>query len=496
MPHAASVLAPILLALACAPLAAQVPAGIADCGCTVDQVLANRVPPCARVVGEVVEVTDAEELRAAIREANDRGGDMTILLADGTYPVVSPSSYPYLTASNLVIRGRSGDREAVVVTGSGMRSVAPGTEMGFFAVGDDITIADLTIRDIGNHAIAASGERLTVRNVRFQDTYEQMLKGVSAAGGADDARVHCNLFEYTAGIGPQYYIGGIDAHEADRWVVSDNVFRDIASPNRSAAEHAVHLWRGSRDNLVERNLVVDCDRGIGFGLGDVSDPALHCSGVIRNNAIANVGSDPFHDVGIGLESAPGTVVAHNTVHVAYRNAIEYRFAATAGATVVNNLTNRAVASRNGGQAAVAGNVSDAAADWYVDAPAGDLHLAAARPGVTDAAVATTATTVAVDHDRNPRPQGGAADVGAHEWMGATSAVGAVRGQPDFAAYPSPFTDALTVALPEGTVVEVVSVAGRAVATRTVRGGRLELGRLPAGPYIVAAGAAWAWVVKR
>lgn len=66
------------------------------------------------------------------------------------------------------------------------------------------------------------------------------------------------------------------------------------------AEHAVHFWNGARDTIVERNAIVDCARGVGFGLGETGngndrqyadDPYHgmyigHYDGVIRNNFIA------------------------------------------------------------------------------------------------------------------------------------------------------------------------------------------------------------------
>ena len=72
------------------------------------------------------------------------------------------------------------------------------------------------------------------------------------------------------------------------------------------AEHAVHFWAGSRGTLVERNIIVDCARGVGFGLGDRG----HIGGIIRNNVV--VAGRPVLDTGIGLESAAGARVHHNT----------------------------------------------------------------------------------------------------------------------------------------------------------------------------------------
>src|SRR5688500_17479814 len=67
------------------------------CDCTVAQGQKNLVPSCNRVIGEIVTVASADELRAAISRANAAGGNLTILIANGTYRVASSTSYPYLT---------------------------------------------------------------------------------------------------------------------------------------------------------------------------------------------------------------------------------------------------------------------------------------------------------------------------------------------------------------------------------------------------------------
>src|SRR6187551_1644586 len=123
------------------------------CSCTVFEVQANTVSPCELITGEVVNVNSATTFRNAINQANANGGNMTILIADGSYEIASPVSYPYITASHLVIRSASGNRDNVILHGEGMKDVAPNTEDGLHVAGDNVTIADLTIKDVGNHGI-------------------------------------------------------------------------------------------------------------------------------------------------------------------------------------------------------------------------------------------------------------------------------------------------------------------------------------------------------
>ena len=389
-------------------------------------------------MGEIDTVSTVSELWASIRFANNNGGNRTILIADGTYDVASTASYPYITASNIVFRSLSGNRDAVVLTGQGMTNVAPATEIGIFAVGENISIADLTIRGLGNHGIAASGNNLYVHNVKIQDTYEQMIKGVSANNGADSARVQCSLFEYTSGIGPQWYIGGLDIHDGDNWIVNDNVFRNIASPSQSLAEHAIHFWNSSSNNIIERNRIINCDRGIGFGLGSSRNEG----GIIRNNMIYNDGDHPFDDVGIGLETSPGTKVYNNTIHIEYPNAIEYRFEETTGVEIANNITNKLIRSRNGGQANLQNNYTDGNITWYKDANNGQLYLEEFIDEVVNQGI-NLSPDVMDDIDQTGRPLDSKYDIGAHEYGDVISSLQDenIKG---LSIFPNPVSDVLTV----------------------------------------------------
>ncbi len=387
-----------------------------DCNCKVEQVQSNTVQACQLIVGDILEVATVAELRSAISQANNGGGNMTILIEDGSYPIASTASFPYITADNIVFRSKSGNRDAVIISGQGMVATSS-TENGFLIAGNNVTIADLTIRDVGNHGIQVSGHDLMVHNVRIQDTYEQMIKGSTTAESIDNAIVQCSLFEYTDGIGPNWYIGGLDIHKGDGWIVRDNIFRDISSPHTAVAEHAIHFWRNSRNNTIERNVIYNCDRGIGFGLGN--NPPENDGGIIKNNMIYNDGQGIYNDVGIGLESSPNTQVYNNTIYVAYPNAIEFRFESTMNVEVKNNLCNKAITSRNGGTANTETNYTSAAANWFVDTNNGNLRLASANPETIDQG-SDLGNLVAIDLDQNIRPVGEGYDIGAQEWQTISS----------------------------------------------------------------------------
>jgi hypothetical protein len=428
-----------------------------DCNCNIDQVENNTVEPCSIIVGTVDTVSTTTELKNAIIAANNDGGNRTILIADGSYQIASIEWYPYITASDVVFRSLSGIRDNVMLTGNGMIDVAPNVESGFYLVGDNITIADLTIKDVGNHGIATQGDNLFVHNVRIQDTFEQMIKGTSADDGADFGIVQCSLFEYTAGIGPQWYIGGLDIHKGDQWIVRDNIFRNIASPEGSTAEHAVHFWNNSANNIVERNWIINCDRGIGFGLGDSPNEG----GIIRNNMIYNDGAGPFNDVGIGIQSSPNTQIYNNSIHIQYFNAIEYRFPITLGVEIANNLCNRNISSQNGAVANLTTNIDDASDEWFLDISQGDLHLVSSDIGPVDSGT-DLGSLVENDLNQTPRPQGTGYDIGAHELWGPTS----IELKEDYVLniFPNPSNDLINIQLNSdpGTEIMILNVIGEVV----------------------------------
>jgi hypothetical protein len=234
---------------------------------------------------------------------------------------------------------------------------------------------------------------------------------------SDSGLVENCLFEYSAGIGPQYYIAGIDAHGATNWIVRNNTFRNIISPNTTVAEFAVHFWSDSANNVVERNLIINCDRGIGFGL----DTRPNTGGIIRNNMIYHaLNKGQYADVAIALTESAGSQVYNNTIFLEnnFPWAIEYRFTSTNNVLIANNLTNRPIMSRDGGTGTIAKNVTSAAGAWFMSPASGDLHLADAVASVIDAGQAISGLTN--DFDNQDRPQAKGIDIGADEILGTSA----------------------------------------------------------------------------
>ena len=67
---------------------------------------------------------------------------------------------------------------------------------------------------------------------------------------------------------------------ATGWTISDNVFLGIRGRTGSA-RGAVFLWQDTRDCVVERNVVVDCDSGICLGNSfKPPEVAVHCTGIV------------------------------------------------------------------------------------------------------------------------------------------------------------------------------------------------------------------------
>lgn len=318
-----------------------------------------------------VRVSSVDELNTAVSNANASRGHRTIILSDGYYRLTHTL---VISAPNVSVVSATDRPAQVVIAGDGMRPDARVQNL-FKVSAPDFRLRGITLERSGAHLIQIAGEseasRPVIQNCILRDAFQQLLKvswdPAHPDRRADGGLVENCLFEYTAGIGPQFYIGGIDAHAARNWTVRRNTFRNIASPGPSVAEFAIHFWSGSADNLVEKNLIINCDRGIGFGL----DGSPNTRGIIRNNFVYHTAAyHRYADVGISLIESPGSSIYNNTilVHHGYPWAIEYRFKSTRDVRIFNNLSNRPLAGRDGARGVLESNLTTFAPNlFHIDA---------------------------------------------------------------------------------------------------------------------------------
>jgi len=393
--------------------------------------------PLPAASGAMIDVTpsQASSLQSIIDGA--RPGD-TILLSDGLYPLRQTLVF---RTPGVTLRSKSGNRLGVVLDG--------GNAIGevLLLQRSDIAIADLTLTRAYWHLVhvapdggPSSGTML--HNLRAVDGGEQFIK-VNPVGGhfADNGMIRCSSLEMTdagrASVRNNCYTGGIDIHQARGWQISANVLSGFWC-DRGLSEHAIHAWTGSRDTIVERNVIINSARGIGFGLGSSTEGRSyedspcggianigHYGGVIANNfVVANdarlLASGAGFDTGIGLEQSCDATVVHNTVVATgapHSSSIEWRFAGTT-ALVANNLVTHALLPRDDARAGLAGNVADAPLSLFVDVTNADLHL---LPGATVAIGkgAVLAAPLPADIDGDKRDA--APDVGADEYAAPLAA---------------------------------------------------------------------------
>jgi len=409
----------VLLVVPLAPLEG----GVCSCG------------PLPPPTGTIIDVGPDQvgDLPSIVASAGP--GD-TIRLDDGTYDL--DGAFLFFQTPGVTLRSKNGDRERVILDGN----YATGQVITIGASG--VVIGDITIQRAYNHAIhiyPTQGSDVThtlIHNVHVIDPGQQGIKiNTNDSHFADTGEIRCSHVELTdAGrshIRDNCYTGGIDAHGAWGWGVRDNTIEGFWCGD-GLSEHAVHFWTGSRDTLVERNMILNSARGVGFGLGEFTsgrtyddDPCPggtyigHFGGIIRNNFIVanddrlfDQGAGGF-DSGIGLEQACGAMVLHNSV-VSTRapfSSIEWRFSNTS-ATIKNNVVSHNLRPRDGASADLAGNLDNAPPTLFVDVLSGDLHLRADATAAIDQGVLLPPGLVDDDIDCEARDD--TPDIGADEFV--------------------------------------------------------------------------------
>jgi len=390
-------------------------------------------PPTGNVIP--VYPSQASELDSIVQAAAT--GD-TILLYDGTYEL--HGDYLRFDTPGVTMRSASGNREAVVIDGG-----YDTTEI-VQIVTSNVTIADLTLKRAYYHPIHvmatadADTKDTLIYNVHVIDPGQQAIKinqNAAMDHFPDDGVVACSHIELTDAGRPYIwafngscYTGGVDGHQAWGWVIRDNVIQGFWCEN-GLSEHGVHYWTGSRDTIVERNVLINNARGVGLGLGQsgsgrvyADDPCPgadyvgHFDGIVRNNFVFANRAELFSsqygfDCGICLEQACGALVLHNSVASteAPFSSIEWRWSNT-NAVISNNLVSHNLRERDSGAASLAGNLEDAPLSLFVDGAGGDLHLAESASLAIDRGVNAGVTADIDGEARDASP-----DIGADEFHG-------------------------------------------------------------------------------
>ncbi len=365
----------------------------------------------------------------------------TLVLEDGTYTI--DGQVLHFATPGVTLRSASGNREAVVIDanyGSGEIALISAS---------DVTIADVTLREATwhpIHVVSTDEHGVTgtlIYNVHVIDPGQQAIKvnpHEARVNFVDDGEVACSRITMTDDGRPHVsgcYTGGFDAHWARGWIIRDSIWEGFWCET-GLSEHGIHLWTGSRDTIVERNVLIDNARGIGFGLGEsgvgrtyTDDPCPgadyvgHYGGVIRNNFIVVTreevfSSDSRFDCGICVEQACGVEILHNTVASSSwpsSSSIEWRFANT-DATIKNNLATHGLVRRNDASPAslgpADGNLESVPETLFQDLGTADLHLVSTATAAIDQGVALGAG--ACTHDIDGDERDGSPDIGADEFV--------------------------------------------------------------------------------
>jgi len=379
-----------------------------------------KAPGLPAAQGEVIRVATPNELLRAVDRVGAGG---TISLADGEYK--APRVIVLDRKTNITIRSASGDRAKVVLRGKGWDSEAKDDDVLHIARCKGVTVADLSFTDCRSYGIKVEAENaptdIRIYNCRFKDIGVRAIKG--SAGKDPNVRavkgsVRYCYFENTK-IPPAGwlfggdYIAAIDMMALEDWTFSDNVFQNVKGRN-GGGRAAIFIWVRSRQIVVERNLIVNCDRGVAFGNPGQStanvgaeQPAYVTGGVIRNNWIAG-----GPDCGIELWYASGIKVYHNTIWRPERN---WSRGIRVGkgiseSEIVNNLVHGEI-QMEGGQANLRGNHTGRLENYFADPLVGNLALTPRATGAIDKGVPLPD----VRDDIRGQSRGGKTDIGAWEF---------------------------------------------------------------------------------
>jgi lysophospholipase L1-like esterase len=378
-------------------------------------------PPALAVpAGSTIQVSTLEQLYSA---AENMTPGATLMIEPGVYMLYRPIVLSQ--KKDITIRSASGDPASVTLQGIGWVKGDDHDDIIHIGECDGVLIAGLTFAECRSYGVKVEAEHgpsnIQIYNCRFQNIGIRAIKG-SAGQNPEVVAMRGSVrfcdFENTR-VPPSTwlfggdYIAAIDMMALRDWSFTDNIFRNINGRN-GGGRAAIFVWVRSRNIVVERNVIVNCDRGISFGnpgqstANNNGEPLTYVAdGVIRNNII--VGGP---DCGIELWHANRIKVSHNSIWRPERNwnrGIRIG-TGTAHTEIVNNLVHGGI-QNEGGDARLNHNLASDLDGFFEDTANGNLSLTKAATGAIDQGVVLND----VPRDFRGNLRKGAPDLGALEF---------------------------------------------------------------------------------
>lgn len=394
---------------------------------------------CGPAAATVWNISNVPQLDTAL---SGLGSNDELILQPGTYYL---DRVVALNTPGVTIRGASGNRDDVILIGGGMNT--HGVDEGITVGSSNVTIRDLTLKSFFYNAVHLRAESdisgIVVSNVKTWNVGERHVKG--SWDGNVSHTLDNTLIEnmYMLQTEPRLdtnpsgsdYIGGMDIMSTNNLIIRDCVAEGVRGFT-GGGNASIFLWQGHNNFLVERNIIIGTNKGIGIGLTYPPSQSIsggwHADGgIIRNNFILRSDGYDGNNIGMELCHVKNVEVYNNTLYSpdpGYRRTLslwDNPSFPNENLQIVNNIirgtcwyNTDSSAGVNAGVAAM-GNIVDndgsvVPPEWFVDALAGDLHLTGLATAAIDAA--TALADVPEDIDGEFRPVGTLPDMGADEFI--------------------------------------------------------------------------------
>ncbi|TAL67369.1 MAG: hypothetical protein EPN82_15485 [Bacteroidetes bacterium] len=435
---------------------------------------------------DIITVSDVYSLQSAIGELKSND---TILIENGIYNIENTLVINNKTEKifNVAIIGKSGKRDSVRIYSSGM-GVYSETAPHVFAVYnvENLLFQDLTAGRTYWHPITVQGNAgcdiVYFKNLHLIDAGEQFIKiNNKEEPKCDNGVVEGCLIEYTDypyWDGDSYYTQGVDKiGGGDNWIVRDCIFKNIRPhpDHLDAADGAgapITFWQGGTNNLIERNTIINCRKGIELGISDGTGVA---NSIVRNNFIYREQGMVGGDIGISVNDSPDSKIYNNTVILnntfnpgSGAKAIEFRFKNSTNLEIKNNLCDGDIWERvSEMNTEISNNIYNVDESWFVDAENYDLHLISTALDAIDNGL--TLNDVTDDIDKQARPVNGLYDIGADEFTsGETSVLNSAISNFSISVYPNPVTEFFIInyhlSIPSKVKIDIYNSIGNNITT--------------------------------